>query len=296
MSSEALMRYQEVYPSAAILRSFDVVRPRASELLNLEYFEADPDTMPTEVFEQHHLLLNLKPEPHRLENWRDGEHRDFTYVRDEIILTPAGIRSGWRWHARSRVIVITIEPARLAHFVHSELGLLLGDRQLEDVPQRHDPELVQSGVQLLNALQSRSTGSEVIYESLARVFVTQLIDRYGLTRAVAAPLGRGLGPSQYKRVVDYVAANYAKPLPIEELSGVAGISPAHFSRLFKELVGDTPHQFVMDYRVERAKALLADPAHPLADIAVTCGFADQSHFNRVFKRLTGKTPREWRAQ
>jgi AraC family transcriptional regulator len=290
------MRYQEVYPSAAILRSFDVVRPRASELLNLEYFEADPDTMPTEVFEQHHLLLNLKPEPHRLENWRDGEHRDFTYVRDEIILTPAGIRSGWRWHARSRVIVITIEPPRLAHFVHSELGLLLGDQQLEDVPQRHDPELVQSGVQLLNALQSRSTGSEVIYESLARVFVTQLIDRYGLTRAVAAPLGRGLGPSQYKRVVDYVAANYAKPLPIEELSGVAGISPAHFSRLFKELVGDTPHQFVMDYRVERAKALLADPAHPLADIAVTCGFADQSHFNRVFKRLTGKTPREWRAQ
>jgi hypothetical protein len=49
MSFEALMRYQEVYPSAAILRSFDVVRPRASELLNLEYFEVDPDTMPTEV-------------------------------------------------------------------------------------------------------------------------------------------------------------------------------------------------------------------------------------------------------
>jgi AraC family transcriptional regulator len=60
MSFEALMRYQEVYPSAAILRSFDVVRPRASELLNLEYFEPDPDTMPTEVFEQHHLLLNLQ--------------------------------------------------------------------------------------------------------------------------------------------------------------------------------------------------------------------------------------------
>jgi AraC family transcriptional regulator len=290
------MRYQEVYPSAAILRSFDVVRPRASELLNLEYFEADPDTMPAGVFEQHHLLLNLKPEPHRLENWRDGEHRDFTYNFNEIIITPAGIRSGWRWHARSRVIVITIEPSRLAHFVQSELRLLLAERQLEDVPQRHDSELVQSGVQLLNALQSRSTGSEVIYESLARVFVTQLIDRYGLTRAVAAPLGRGLGPSQYKRVVDYVAANYAKPLPIEELAGVAGISPAHFSRLFKELVGDTPHQFVMDYRVERAKALLADHAHPLADIAVTCGFADQSHFNRVFKRLTGKTPREWRAK
>jgi AraC family transcriptional regulator len=194
------------------------------------------------------------------------------------------------------VIVITIEPSSLARFVQSEMGLLLSERQLEDVPQRHDPDLVQSGMQLLQALRSDSSGSGVIYESLARVFVAQLIDRYGQTRDAAAPLGRGLGPLQYKRVVDHVAANFAKPLPIEDLAGVAGISPAHFARLFKEVVGDTPHQFVMDYRVERAKVLLADRTRPLADIAIGCGFSDQSHFNRVFKRLTGKTPREWREQ
>jgi AraC family transcriptional regulator len=194
------------------------------------------------------------------------------------------------------VIVITIEPERLARFVQSEMGLLLSGRQLEDVPQRHDPDLVQSGLQLLQALQSDSSGSGVIYESLARVFVAQLIDRYGQTRDAAAPAGRGLGPLQYKRVVDHVAENFAKPLPIEELALVAGISPAHFARLFKEVVGDTPHQFVMDYRVERAKALLADRTRALADIAIGCGFSDQSHFNRVFKRLSGKTPREWREQ
>jgi AraC family transcriptional regulator len=95
------VRYQDVYPSEALLRSFDVVRPRAAELLNLEFFEAEPAGMPTAVFDQHHLLLNLREEPHRVENWRDGVHRDFTYRLHEIVLTPAGIaRAGTGMRAR----------------------------------------------------------------------------------------------------------------------------------------------------------------------------------------------------
>jgi AraC family transcriptional regulator len=71
------VRYQDIYPSEALLRSFDLLRPRAAELLNLEFFEAEPAGMPTEVFTQHHLLLNLQEEDHRFENWRDGAYRDF---------------------------------------------------------------------------------------------------------------------------------------------------------------------------------------------------------------------------
>jgi AraC family transcriptional regulator len=59
-------------------------------------------------------------------------------------------------------------------------------------------------------------------------------------------------------VLDHVASRFGDPLPIEELASVAGLSPAHFSRVFKEVLGDTPHQFVMDYRVEQAKRMLAD--------------------------------------
>ena len=137
------MRYQDIYPSDALLRSFDVVRPRAAELLNLEYFEAEPAAMPTAKFDQHHLLLNLQADPHRVENWRDGEHRDFIYRLHEIVLTPAGVESGWRWHERSKVIVITIDPPRLRRFAESELGVILTDRQLRDVPQAQDEELCQ---------------------------------------------------------------------------------------------------------------------------------------------------------
>ena len=289
------MRYQEIYPSEALLRSFDIVRPRAADLLTLEYFEADPGSMPTAVFEQHHILLNLKEEAHRLENWRGGVHRDFEFRLHEITVTPAGIESGWRWHARSRVIVVTIDPDRLGRFVKTELGILLTARQLRDVPVAHDPELVFAGSMLLDALATRSAGSEVMFESLARVFLVKLIQRYG--EELSGPRGydQGLSADQHARVLDFVARRFGDTITIEALAREAGLSPSHFSRVFHATLGQTPYQFVMDYRIEKARAMLADTSRALIDVALDCGFADQPHFSRIFKRLTGRTPKEYRA-
>jgi AraC family transcriptional regulator len=288
------MRYQEIYPSEALLRSFDVIRPRAAELLNLEYFEAEPDRMPTAVFEQHHILLNLQEKPHRLENWRNGVHRDFIYNLHEIIITPAGVESGWQWHARSKVMVVTIDPQRLGHFVKSELGIILTDRQLQDVPVALDADLVTAGSMLLEALRMRSAGSEVMFESLARVFLVKLIQSYGEERSGVTAYDQGLTPDQHSRVLDHVSRCFGSNITIEALAREAGLSPSHFSRVFHRTLGETPYQFVMDYRVEQARKMLADKSLALIEIALRCGFSDQPHFSRIFKRLTGKTPREYR--
>lgn len=291
-----MLTYQDVYPSAALLRSFDVVRPRAADLLTLEYFEAEPARMPHEVFAQHHLLLNLRDTPMRVENWRDELYRDFTYLPDEIVLTPAGIRSGWHWHERSRVIVITLDPDRLRRFSTSELGLVLTDCQLRDTAQAADADLCQTGAMLLDALRDRGTGAEVMYESLARIFLVKLLQRYGETRGEALTFSRGFTASHYKRVLDFVSDRFGDPITIEDMARVAGLSAAHFARLFKEVLGDSPYQFVMDYRVEQAKRMLHDPARPMVDVALACGFADQPHFSRTFKQLTGVTPKVFRAR
>lgn len=135
-----------------------------------------------------------------------------------------------------------------------------------------------------------------MYESLARVFLVKLLQRYGEERAESLEFARGFTAQAYKRVLDHVAAHFAQPIAIEDLARVAGLSTAHFSRLFKETLGDTPYQFVMDYRVEQAKRMLADRERPLIDVALSCGFSDQPHFTGIFKRLTGKTPKEWRRE
>lgn len=285
-----MTRYQDVYPSQPLLDSAELARSSAASLLTLEYFEAEPGEMRSEIFNQHHILLNLRDEPHRVENWRDGEHRDFTFHKDEIVVTPAGVRSGWRWHARSRVIVITLEPDQLRQFAEREVGVVLTGKQLRDLPQFRDADLCQAGAMLRDALACRDVGSEVIFESLARVFLVKLIQRYS-RRIEDAPEFTGSFTSQhYQRVFDFVATNYERSIGVEDLAREAHLSPSHFSRLFKRTLGQSPHQFVMSYRVEQAQKELSDANQALVDVALKCGFSDQAHFSRVFKQIVGVTP------
>jgi AraC family transcriptional regulator len=288
-------RYQDIYPSAPLLDSRALARPSAAALLTLEYFEAAPAEMPTLTFDQHHILLNLRETPHRVENWRDGAHRDFIFHKDEIIVTPAGVASGWRWHGTSKVIVITLEPSALDAFARAELGVLLTDAQLKDLPQFTDADICQAGVMLLAALSDKGVGSDVMFESFARVFLVKLIQRYGAARDEARDFRTSFTAQHYKKVLDFIEANLERQIAIEELADLAALSPFHFSRLFKETIGESPHQFVLSLRVERAKKLLAAPRVALSEVALRCGFADQAHFSRAFKQATGQTPKAFRA-
>ena len=286
--------YQDVYPSQPMLRSTDMTRPRASDLLSLEYFEADPAEMETDVFAQHHVLLNLKDEPHRVENTRDGERRDFIFEKDEIVVTPAGVRSGWRWYEQSKCIVITLEPAKLERFAQSEVGVVLTGPQLKNLPQFKDPDICQAGIMVRDALAAGGVGADVMFEALARVFLVKLIQKYADRSEDEIRFSARFTAAHYKRVLDYVSDNFGEAITLEDMAGVAGISPSHFSRLFKETVGRSPMQFVTGYRIEQSLKFLADLSVGLSDIAHACGFSDQAHFTRVFRRGKGETPGSYR--
>ncbi|MDJ0917865.1 MAG: AraC family transcriptional regulator [Woeseiaceae bacterium] len=287
-------RYQDNYPTEPLLDSAAMTRPSAVDLLTLEYFEAEPASMPPQRYAQHHVLLNLKPKPYRSENWRNGEHRDFMLNQHEIIVTPAGMESGWRWHERSQVIVITLEPDRLERFAQTELGILLTGSQLANKPLLLDPDICAAGLQLKEALETKTFGSDLMFESLARVFLIKLIQRYGETLEEDYEFSRRFSAQHYKRVLDFVADNYGRTLSLEELAGEAALSPSHFSRLFKETIGSSPMQFVMSFRIERAKEALRDRTKTLVDIATQCGFSDQAHFSRSFKASVGQSPSAYR--
>ncbi len=289
-------RYQDVYPSPPLIRSADELPPRASDLVHLDYFEADEDSMPTAVFSQHHVLFNLRDEPQQVENWRGGTRRAFTYARNEVVVTPAGMPAGWRWRGRSRCIVITLDPEPLARFAGRELGLVLTARQLVDEPQRLDEDLTMAAEQLYQALASKDSGSAVVYEALARVFVVKLLRTYAERRGVMENPTAEFSAERYRRVLDFVEDNMARPITVEDMAAAAGMSASAFARVFKAAIGDTPHQFLSRYRVEQAQAMMRDLSRPLIDVALACGFADQPHLGRVFKKFTGQTPKAWRDQ
>ena len=89
-------------------------------------------------------------------------------------------------------------------------------------------------------------------------------------------------------------AHLSQDLSLDVLAQQIGFSPYHFARLFRQTLGESPHQFVLRQRIERAQHLLKEADVPLAHIALECGFANQSHLSLVFKRLLGLTPRAYR--
>jgi AraC family transcriptional regulator len=105
---------------------------------------------------------------------------------------------------------------------------------------------------------------------------------------------RPLTSENLRRVIDYIEDLLGKSdLSVEELAGVAHMSPFHFSREFKRAAGMAPHRFVLERRIERARLYLADGKETLANIAYTTGFSSQAHFSSVFRRLMGATPKEY---
>ena len=288
-------RYQDVYPSLPLLNSDALEHPSAAELMSVQYFRAEPDRMPEDVFAEHHVLLNLCEQSHRVQNMRDGVLRDFTFHKDEIIVTPAGMRSGWRWFARSDVIVVTLDPAKVERFAQSELGMLLDPQQFRDLPQFTDADLCAAGVMLRDALDANDISSGVMFEAMSRVLLVKLLQRYGQRRPEEIALSARFSSAHYHRVLGFIRKRLDQTISVEELAREAGMSPSHFSRVFKETLGTTPMQYVLAYRIEQAMKMMGEPSRQLGDVALACDFADQAHFSRSFKQVTGQTPRQFRA-
>jgi len=94
--------------------------------------------------------------------------------------------------------------------------------------------------------------------------------------------------------MELVHAKMEDELTLGEMAQSAELSPAHFSRMFRKSTGETPHEFVLRQRVERAKEMLRQAEMRVLDVGVACGFKTQQHFARVFRRICGASPTEYR--
>jgi AraC family transcriptional regulator len=115
------------------------------------------------------------------------------------------------------------------------------------------------------------------------------------TPACATARG-GLAPWRQSRAEDLLRAGLAGGVSVEQVARECHMSVSQFGRTFKKTTGLTPHRWLLQQRVQRAQDLLLRSALPLAEIALDCGFSEQSHFTRTFTRLVGTSPGQWRRQ
>jgi AraC family transcriptional regulator len=103
-----------------------------------------------------------------------------------------------------------------------------------------------------------------------------------------------LPKSKLKKILDFIELNIEDQLSLGDLADEAGMSMFYFARMFKKSTGKSPHQFILERRIKYAKYLLTQTEEPLVEVALSCGWANQSHFTTAFKRLVGVTPRHYR--
>ena len=147
---------------------------------------------------------------------------------------------------------------------------------------------------LVPAIMGTFKASALFLDSVAFAFHAHIISHYGGSSENLGSSRSGLTPWQLRRAHAFIEAHLDGDPSVSDLAKECGVSSSHFARAFRNACGTPPHRWLMMQRVERAKELLLAGDLELAEIALTCGFADQSHMSRIFLRHEGHSPGRWR--
>lgn len=272
-----------------------VLQRRAAkwEGIRLEHYRFKAGELPEHSHAEHLLTVSMggcKGEIETASGFRASER-----ARGSVCVIPSGAPFTTRIRDESEYLVIYLDPTLVLRAASESNG---PRRALEVVEScaESDPVVRSVGLALLAELEGDNLGGRLYTESLANVLAVHLLRRYTNSAGDGAHrFTGGLGGQRLKQIKDYVADNYAAEISLDDLARVAGMSTFHFAREFKRTTGTTPHQYLIKYRVERAKALLLKEGDmPLVEVGAQSGFSHQSHFTRLFRRLTGTTPQVYR--
>lgn len=157
-----------------------------------------------------------------------------------------------------------------------------------------DPVLEKLQHLVADGIASSDGSDHLLYEHVMLGIAAHFATRYGGLRPRAELLRGGLAPWQARRATELLADNLSKEMSLKDIAAECGLSLAYFGRAFKTSFGTSPHSWRQGLRIERAKEMLRASQASLAEIAVACGFADQSHLSRVFVQHIRMTPGAWR--
>ena len=248
----------------------------------------------TAVFENHGIALYLNGCVDLYQRF-EGKRAHTLMRRGNVVVSPAGIPKKFQYDAGGDCLVVHIAPALLAHIAKS---VTPGDPEKVEIVNQfctRDTEIQRLTLQLWSEYLTQDIASGICAESIAMQLAIQLLRNYSTLAKASQPLSGNLSPRTYERAVEYVEANLPNDLTIQSIASELSMSASHFAHSFKQTTGITPHRYVMERRVEFAKALLRETDIPIANLPTRVGFSTHSHFCVTFQRLTGQTPSAFRS-
>jgi AraC family transcriptional regulator len=254
--------------------------------------------LPEVYSEQHVIIIPMKYEATNIiEFVTDGQHRIVQYeannpTKSDFGILPANLPYALNWNVEVEFIHCYLEPNVLAQIAHESVN---PDRvELSLILKAADPLIYQIGQALKADLEIDGVGRRFYADSLTTALAAHLLLHYSTRKHKLRAYEDGLPGVMLKQAIEYINAHLGENLSLATMATILHISPYHFCRLFKQSTGMSPHSYLIQQRIERAKQLLQRPELTVTHIAGVCGFANQSHFAKYFRRYTGVSPMQFR--
>ncbi|MBD0337332.1 MAG: helix-turn-helix transcriptional regulator [Cyanobacteria bacterium Co-bin13] len=261
----------------------------------VEQYQSPPGEANCDFGDDHTVYLSLAPRPVRLLGVQGGKTYRGLFAKGDIAVTPEKTPFFCRWEGDDHYLQIRIASRFIQQVARETLDS--NSDPLTLIPEFHirDPQIESIGLLLLCELQQESLGSKLYIDSLANVLAVHLLRQYAATKPRLANYTGGLPERQLLQILDYIHEHLHQEIKLADLAQYLGMSQVHFSHLFKQSVGTSPYQYLLQQRVERAKQLLKQTDQSIVEIALLCGFNSHSHLSRQFRQCTGMTPSAYRA-
>jgi AraC family transcriptional regulator len=210
-----------------------------------------------------------------------------------VSLNPRGMRVRREWSGRPEVLLLCLKQTFIETLAE-DLGVSRSSIELLPRLAAPDQTLHHLGCVLQSEAIQSGLGSTLMVQSTLCSLGIHVLRHYSSLAAPVASTQATLTTARLTRVIDYMRTHLDQQISLAELAAVCGISVSHFTRAFRHATRRSPHAFLTDLRLEKAKELLEQTHLSITSIALSCGFEQPQYFATQFRRKLGWTPSAWR--
>jgi AraC family transcriptional regulator len=258
----------------------------------LEYWRCEPQPLDECVMTNDLLALNLGPQITCRARWRGFCQQPSEMPTGGLTLLPSNVPYSIEEGNRFEGIVLALDRREL---LGNELRTAQSAVIFPTVSVRDDFMRAAMTALYVDAAEGMANGS-LYGDSLLASLALHVLVRHGTSPAPSRQDERLFSGMQQRTLIDFICDRLADPPSLTDMADRVRMDKFRFLRTFSRTYGATPHRFVLARRIERAKGLLRGTTTPVAEIALQCGFSDQSHFATIFRRQIGVTPTKYRSE
>lgn len=295
MSSEKplILDFAQTEAMKSILPNTSILSSHGTEWegIHVEYHRQPPNESPEHYLQQHSIGIIFSSAIGGVA--LNGKHYGSQSCQSgEMFIAAAGTDFQSYAVEEHEFMAIALEPTDFDNTV----GESTNSNAIEIIPhwKISDPLIFGIAWALKTELESGGLNGTLYVDALKNALSMHILHRYCAQKPNRRDFEGGLEPGKLQIVINYINDYLNRDLHIAELANLVQISPYYFSRLFKQSIGVTPHQYVTQCRIEKAKELLKKPDLSITYISQQVGFNDQSHFSKTFCKIVGLTPKKYR--